>query len=122
MDWDLIVRHVPDMLREALSIKEGQIAASTVLRKLSSYSRKNKLYQAFRELGRAVRTDFLLRYLHKADLRATIQAATNKRRASPLTGLPNGCSLAGKARLPATIGEQRKIIKYHHLVLRLWRR
>ncbi len=36
---------------------------STILRRLSSYSRKNKLYFAFRELGRAVRTIFLLQYI-----------------------------------------------------------
>ena len=48
------------------------------MRKLGNYSRKNRLYQAFRELGRVVRTVFLLQYLSDADLRQTIQAATNK--------------------------------------------
>lgn len=66
------------MLRVALSIKAGRIGASTVLRRLSTYSRQNRLYLAFRELGRVVRTVFLLRYSGEAELRATIQAATNK--------------------------------------------
>ena len=35
-------------------------------------------YAAFRKLGRAVRTRFLLRYLNHAALRANIQAAMNK--------------------------------------------
>jgi TnpA family transposase len=47
------------MLRVVLSIKAGRITASTILRKLGTYSRKNRLYQAFRELGRVVRTAFL---------------------------------------------------------------
>src|SRR4051795_2213058 len=51
---------------------------SAILRRLATYSRKNRLYFAFRELGRAVRTDFLLRYLSSVELRRVIQAATNK--------------------------------------------
>lgn len=42
--------------RVALSIKAGKITPSTILRKLGAYSRKNKLYQAFQELGRVIRT------------------------------------------------------------------
>jgi TnpA family transposase len=34
--------------------------------RLATYSRKNRPYFAFRELGRAIRTDFLLRYLSSA--------------------------------------------------------
>jgi TnpA family transposase len=41
-------------------------------------SRKNKLYFAFRELGRVIRTRFLLKYIRDAELRRTINAATNK--------------------------------------------
>jgi TnpA family transposase len=51
---------------------------STILRPLATYSRKNKLYFAFRELGRVVRTIFLLQYISDLELRQMIQAATNK--------------------------------------------
>ena len=78
IDWNLIKTHVPDMLRVALSIKDGRITPSTLLRKLDTYSKKNRLYQAFRELGYALRTEFMLKYLGSAELRALIQAATNK--------------------------------------------
>jgi TnpA family transposase len=47
------------MLRVALSISQGKVRSSTILRKLGTESRKNKLYAAFRELGRVVRTIFL---------------------------------------------------------------
>ena len=66
------------MLRVALSIKEGKITPSTILKKLGTYSRKNKLYQAFRELGRVIRTAYLMKYIKDVELRSTIQAATNK--------------------------------------------
>ena len=46
--------------------------------KLGTYSRKNKLYLAFRELGRVIRTIYLMKYISDVELRSTIQAATNK--------------------------------------------
>jgi hypothetical protein len=45
---------------------------------LGTYSRKNRLYQAFRELGRAVRTIFLLRYISDRGWRRIITASTNQ--------------------------------------------
>jgi TnpA family transposase len=38
-------------------------------------SRKNKLYFAFRELGKVIRTLFLLEYIGDDELRRVIQAA-----------------------------------------------
>lgn len=78
IDWDLIERHIPDMLRIALSIKAGNVEPSAILRKLGNSSRKNRLYFAFRELGRVQRTIFLLKYISDIDLRKTINAETNK--------------------------------------------
>lgn len=49
-----------------------------LLRKLGSYSRKNKLYYALQELGRVVRTQFLLEYIYDVEMREAITAATNK--------------------------------------------
>src|SRR5579859_3250178 len=69
VDWELIAAFWPGMLRVAVSIAEGRVTPSTVLRRLATYSRKNKLYLAFRELGCAVRTVFLLRFLSDIDLR-----------------------------------------------------
>jgi TnpA family transposase len=62
----------------ALSIQAGRISASTILRRLGTYSRKNRLYQAFCELGRVIRSGFLLRYISDKELRSVIQGATNK--------------------------------------------
>ncbi|WP_278045462.1 Tn3 family transposase [Edaphobacter modestus] len=46
INWTLIETHFPDMLRVVLSIKAGRISSS-ILRRLGTYSRKNRLYQAF---------------------------------------------------------------------------
>lgn len=50
---------------------------AAILRRLGTYSRQNRLYFAVRELGRAVRTTFLLRYVGSVDLRQMIGAVTN---------------------------------------------
>ena len=43
------------------------MSSVTLLRRLGNHSRKNRLYRAFRELGRAIRTITLLRYLSQCD-------------------------------------------------------
>jgi TnpA family transposase len=78
VDWKLIKTHWQDLMRVVLSIKAGKLMPSTILRKLGSSSRKNRLYQAFRELGQVVRTSFLLRYISERDLRQQVTACTNK--------------------------------------------
>ena len=103
------------MLRVALSVKSGKINASTVLRKLSTSSTKNKLYQAFHVLGCAVRTGFLLQYLNDAQLRATIHAATNK--SESFNHFVQWLSFGGEEVISSNNREeQRKMIRYNHLV------
>lgn len=115
IDWNLIQTHLPDMMRVVLSIKAGRITASTLLRKLGTYSKKNRLYQAFRELGRAVRTEFLLQYISSIELRTLIQAATNKSEA--FNGFAQWISFGGDGTISTNDREeQKKIIKYNHLV------
>ena len=115
IDWSLIKTHLPDMLRVVLSIKAGRITASTLLRKLGTYSRKNRLYQAFRELGRAIRTEFLLKYISSVELRTLIHAATNKSEA--FNGFSQWIAFGGDGTISTNDrDEQRKIIKYNHLV------
>jgi len=46
-----------------VSPTQKQVAAYTVLKRLNSYSQYHPLYLALREPGRAVRTEFLLRYM-----------------------------------------------------------
>lgn len=118
INWGLIEAHLPDMLRVALSIRAGRLLPSAVLRRLATHSRKNRLYFAFRELGRVVRTGFLLRYLGSVELRRTIGAATNKsehfNRYAQWVSFGGGGLVTAAAR-----DEQRKMIKYNHLVANL---
>src|SRR5258708_36825341 len=68
IDWDLIERHVPDLLRIVLSIKNGTITAATILGNLNTDIHKNQLYQAFLELRRVIRNGILLKYVGYPDL------------------------------------------------------
>jgi TnpA family transposase len=78
IDWSLIETHWQDMMQVVLSIQAGKVLPSMLLRKLGSHNRQNKLYCAFRELGRVERTLFLLRYVSEADFRKGIRAETTK--------------------------------------------
>lgn len=115
VNWQLIETHLPDMLRVAISIKTGKINASTILRKLGTNSPKNKLFQAFHELGCAVRTGFLLQYLSDVDLRAMAHAANNKSEA--FNGFAKWLSFGGEGIISTNNRDElRQIIKYNHLV------
>ena len=49
-----------------------------LLRKLGNHNRKNRLFRAFRELGRVERTLFLFRYISVPEVRRGIRAETTK--------------------------------------------
>ncbi|MEM1244284.1 MAG: Tn3 family transposase [Pseudomonadota bacterium] len=115
IDWELIETYYYDMLRVVISIQKGKVKSLTVLHKLCAKSRKNKLYYAFRELGRVVRTEFLLHYIDDSELRRIIQAATCKSEAFnefiDWIRFGGGVVIADNLRF-----SQRKIIKFNHLV------
>ncbi len=73
-----IRNHWDELLRLAVSIKEGTVTASLMLRKLGSYPRQNGLAVALRELGRIERTLFTLDWLQDVELRRRVHAGLNK--------------------------------------------
>ena len=77
-NWRLIEMHWQDLMRVVLSIREGKMLPSTILRRLNSNSKKNRLYHAFEALGQVVRTQFLLRYISERALRRQVTECTNK--------------------------------------------
>jgi len=78
VDWNLIETHWKDIFQVVISIKEGKILPSILLKKLNNKSRKNRLFHAFRELGMVIRTIFLLKYIIDMDVRQKITNETNK--------------------------------------------
>jgi TnpA family transposase len=115
IDWKLLETHWRDLMQVALSIRAGKISSVTLLRKLGHESRKNRLYQAFRELGRVVRTIFLLQYLSDPGLRKQITEMTNK--VESYNGFSQWIFFGGEGIIAENDPEeQEKIIKYNDLV------
>lgn len=115
IDWKLIETHYEDLFQVILSIKSGKILPSTLLRKLNNYSRKNKLYQAFRELGNIIRTVYLLDFISNIELREKITESTNKTEA--YNGFSKWFFFGGDGIMCENDPEeQSKIIKYNDLL------
>ena len=114
IDWGLIETHFPDLLRTAISIREGRVSSVTLLRRLGVHSRKNRLYRAFRELGRVVRTITLLRYLSDPDMREQITAVTNKTEA--YHGFSEWLRFGGEVIGRNDPDYQEKIVKFNELL------
>ena len=115
IDWELIGTHWQDLFRVVLSIHTGKISSAVLLRKLGNYSRKNRLYKAFQEVGRVVRTVFLLHYISEQELRQQITAATNK--VESYNGFSKWFGFGGEGIIASNDPEeQEKIVKYNTLI------
>ena len=114
VNWQLIATHFFDLLQVALSIQAGKVTPSMLLQKLGVYSRKNKLYLAFRELGRVVRTIFLLEYISSQPMRMEIRGATTK--IESFNTFRDWVSFGGHLITSGDPVEQEKRIKYMNLV------
>ena len=55
------------------SLKNGQVTASVVLKRLVGFSAKNRFYRVNRDLGRIFKTKFILQYLSEPELRRRIR-------------------------------------------------
>ncbi len=78
IDRALIEAQWDTLLRLVVSLKQKHVTASTLLRRLNSYSQQHPVYLALRELGRVVRTEFLLRYMDDQSLRKRIDEQLDK--------------------------------------------
>ena len=78
VDEDLIASQWDRMLKLGVSLKLKHTLASLVMKRLNSYAVHNPLYRALRELGKLIRTDFILRYMDDAGLRHQIHQQQEK--------------------------------------------
>ncbi len=113
VDWSLIEAHWSDLLRTAISIRENRMSSVTLLRRLGNHSRKNRLDRAFRELGRAIRTITLLRYLSEPELREQITQVTNRNEA--FHGFADWLMFGGKLIGHNDPDYQEKVVKFNEL-------
>ncbi|HGN3495830.1 TPA: Tn3-like element ISPa42 family transposase, partial [Pseudomonas aeruginosa] len=113
-DWHLIETHWQDLMQVALSIQAGKISSPMLLRKLGSYSRRNKLYHAAQALGSVIRTIFLLTWIGSRELRQEVTANTNK--IESYNGFSKWLSFGGDVIAENDPDEQQKRLRYNDMV------
>jgi hypothetical protein len=113
--WHDLLQVVLSIKAGTISIRAGTVSSALLLRRLGTYSRRNRLYQAFSELGRVIRTAFLLEYLSSAQLREQITASINKVEA--YHRFAKWLFFGGEGLLlEVHPDEQEKRLKYNHLL------
>ena len=73
VDTGQIAEHWDRMGQLYASLKTGHVTASVALKRLVSFSAKNRFYRANRDLGRIFKTEFILQYLSEPELRRRIR-------------------------------------------------
>jgi len=114
VDWDLIGRHWQDLMQLALSIQSGAISSPLLLRRFGAASPRNRLSLAAEELGKVVRTVFLLEWLGSNELRQEITATTNK--VESYNGFAKWFSFGGDVLPVNDLDEQQKRLRYNDLM------
>src|SRR2546422_5400913 len=78
VDTALIREQWDQLVRVAASLRNRTAPAHVVLRRLASSAPSDRLAKALTALGRALRSLYLLRYIHEEDLRARMQLQVNR--------------------------------------------
>lgn len=77
IDWELIRQQYDQMIKYATALRLGTAEADTILKRFSAKALQHPTQRALNELGRAVKTIFLCRYLHSEALRREINEGLN---------------------------------------------
>jgi TnpA family transposase len=77
INWELIRKNYKDIVKYASALKTGTADAESVLKIFTRENAKHPVYKALSELGKAVKTIFLCRYLRSEKLRIEINEGLN---------------------------------------------
>jgi len=77
IDWELIRRQYDEMVKYATALRLGTAEAEAILRRFTRENTQHPTYKALAELGKAVKTVFLCRYLHDQALRREVNDGLN---------------------------------------------
>jgi TnpA family transposase len=77
INWELIRQQYDQMLKYATALRLGTAETEAILKRFTRNNLKHSTYQALAELGKAIKTIFLCRYLHSEALRREIQEGLN---------------------------------------------
>lgn len=77
-DMDIVGEQWETMMRLTISLKKRITPAHIIVQRLISSGPSDRLTKAFINLGRIIKTEYILRYLTDSDLRRTVQSQLNK--------------------------------------------
>ena len=75
--WDLIASQYDEIIKYTTALYLGTAEAEAILRRFNNDNKSHPTYQALIELGKAVKTIFLCRYLQSESLRREIHEGLN---------------------------------------------
>ncbi len=77
INWELIEEQLDTMVKHAIALKMGMADAESLLRRFSRNNIQHPAYKALAELGKAIKTIFLCRYLDSEERRREIHVGLN---------------------------------------------
>jgi TnpA family transposase len=77
INWDLIRQQYDQMVKYATALRLGTADAESILKRFTKNNLQHPTYQALTELGRAIKTIFLCKYLMSEDMRREINEGLN---------------------------------------------
>jgi len=77
-DLRMVEEQWEEMMRVALSLKQRTAPAHVIVERLTNSFPSDRLSKAFTNLGRVIKTQYILRYLTDRELRRTVQLQLNK--------------------------------------------
>lgn len=73
-----IIENYHEVIRLVESIRCGKMKASLILQKINSYNRDNGIAKGLKEIGRIIKTNYILDYYTNGELRKEVQKMLNK--------------------------------------------
>jgi TnpA family transposase len=77
INWDLIRHHYDDMIKYTTALRLGTAEPESILRRFTRNHVQHPTYRALVELGKAIKTTFLARYLHEESIRQEVNEGLN---------------------------------------------
>ena len=77
INWDLVRQQYDEMIKYAAALRVGTAEPEAILKRFTRANVQHPTYRALAELGKAVKTIFLCRYLHEEDLRREVHEGLN---------------------------------------------